>query len=176
METGREGTQAVQEMMDVYKKLGTPGEPHKLLSRMEGSWETRTKAWVSPDQPPSESKGTAEHKMIFDGRYLQENMSGDMMGTPFTGIGYMGYDNNTGKYVTVWLDDMSTSIMYFEGTASPDGKTITQTSQYNDPIQGPMVYRAVTTFIDDNTFGFEMYGKDQTGKEDKMMETVYTRR
>lgn len=171
-----EGKMDMQEMMEVYKKLATPSEPHKKLSRFEGSWDTRTKAWMDPNQSPKESKGTAEHKMVLGGRFLQMEMTGDMMGAPFAGIGFMGYDNNTKKYVNTWMDSMGTSILLFEGTASPDGKTITQTSQYNDPIQGPMEFRAVTTIVDDNTLGFEMYGKDKSGKEDKMMETIYTRK
>ena len=48
--------------------------------------------------------------------------AGDMMGSPFSGIGLNGYDNNTGKYVSTWMDTMSTAILYFEGTAGPDGK------------------------------------------------------
>lgn len=166
----------MQEMMEVYKKLATPSEPHEMLSRFEGSWDTRTKAWMSPDQAPEESKGTAEYKMILGGRFLQHEMKGEMMGTPFAGIGFMGYDNYTKKYVNAWMDSMGTSILLFEGTASPDGKTITQTSHYDDPIMGPMEFRAVTTIIDDNTHGFELYGKDKSGKEDKMMETIYTRK
>ena len=31
----------MQEMMEIYKKVGTPGEPHKLLAKLEGSWTTR---------------------------------------------------------------------------------------------------------------------------------------
>jgi hypothetical protein len=29
-----------QEMMEVWKKLGTPGEPHKLFATLAGSWTT----------------------------------------------------------------------------------------------------------------------------------------
>ena len=71
---------------------------------------------------------------------------------------------------------MSTGIYFFEGTAGPDGKTITQESRYDDPVQGPMKYRAVTRIVDDNTLVFEMYGTDKRGKEEKMMEMTYTRK
>lgn len=165
-----------QTMMEEYKKLATPGEPHKMMAHMEGSWETRTKSWEDPSQPPKESRGTAEMKMILGGRFLQQDVSGQMMGAPFQGLEITGFDNIKQKFVTIWLDSMGTSIMMLEGTASPDGKTITQTSHVDDPIQGPMDLRAVTTIIDNNTFGFEMYGKDKTGKESKWMEMVYNRR
>ena len=33
----------MQAMMEVYKKVGTPGEFHKLLTKLEGSWTTRSR-------------------------------------------------------------------------------------------------------------------------------------
>jgi hypothetical protein len=63
-----------------------------------------------------------------------------------------------------------------EGTASPDGKTITQKGRYDDPIEGPMKLRSVTKIVDNNSETFEMYGTDKSGKERKMMEITYTRK
>ena len=70
---------------------------------------------------------------------------------------------------------MSTGIYFFEGTAGPDGKTITQESRYDDPVQGPMKYRAVTRVVDENTLVFEMYASGKKGKKEKMMEMTYSR-
>ncbi len=165
-----------QAMMGVYKKLATPGSPHKLLASMVGSWNTKTKSWMEPKKPPMESTGTCEQKMLLDGRFLQQECTGDMMGEPFTGIGVTGYDNHTKKYVTTWMDSMGTGIYFFEGTASADGKTITQKSRYDDPVEGPMKWRAVTKIVDNNTEVFEMYGTGKNGKETKMMEITYTRK
>jgi hypothetical protein len=69
-----------------------------------------------------------------------------------------------------------TTILVFEGTASTDGKTITQESHYDTPIKGPLKWRSVTKIVDDNTWSFEMYETDKGGKEEKMMEITYTRR
>jgi hypothetical protein len=52
---------------------------------------------------------------------------------------------------------MSTGIYYFEGTASADGKTITQESSYDNPARGPTVWRSVTRIVDDDTLQYEMY-------------------
>jgi hypothetical protein len=41
------------------------------------------------------------------------------------GLGLNGYDNLQRKYVTVWVDTLGTGIFVMEGTASPDGETIT---------------------------------------------------
>ena len=114
--------------------------------------------------------------MILGGRFLQQEFTGEMMGSAFTGIGVTGYDNHTKKYVSTWIDSMGTAILFFEGTASADGKTITQESRYDDPVKGSMIWRSVTKIVDDNTHLFEMYATDKRGKEEKMMEITYTRK
>ncbi|HET6489444.1 MAG TPA: DUF1579 domain-containing protein [Syntrophales bacterium] len=171
---GKQGGKADQ-AMEIYRKLGAPGAPHKQLAGMEGSWSTRIKTWMGPDSPPMESRGTSEQKMLLGGRFLQQVFTSEMMGG-YSGIGFTGYDNHTKKYVSTWMDSMSTGLMVFEGTAGADGKTITQTSRYDDPVRGPMQWRTMTRIVDDNTFLFEMYGTYKGSKEEKMMEITYTRK
>ncbi len=175
MATGKKDID-MQKMREIYEKVGTPGEPHKLLAKLEGSWTTRNRSWTGPDMPPAESVGTCERKMILNGHYLQEEYSGDMMGIPFTGVSIMGYNNHTKKYETTWCDSMSTGIFKFEGAASRDGKTITQECRFDDPVRGPAVWRTVTRVKDDNTVEFEMYLTPRGKKEEKMMEMTYSRK
>lgn len=172
----QEGKMDMQAMMEVYKKVATPGAPHKLLASLEGTWTTRTKSWMEPGKPPVDMTGTCEQKMLLGGRYLQQVYTGDMMGEPFTGISFLGYDNHTGKYVSIWIDSLSTGIYNFEGTASADGKTITQESNYDDPVRGPMAWRSVTRVVDDNTLEYEMFFIPEGGKEEKAMEMTVTRK
>jgi hypothetical protein len=175
-EKKQEDKMDMQAMMEVYTKLATPGAPHKMLANLAGSWVTKTRAWMDPDKPPMEGTGTCEQKMLLDGRYLQQEYMGEMMGSPFTGINLIGYDNHAKKVVSTWIDSMSTGIYYFEGTASADGKTLTQESSYDDPVRGPMVWRSVTRIVDDNTLEYEMYLTPKGGKEEKMMEMTVTRK
>ena len=166
----------MQAMMDTYKKLATPGEPHKQLASLAGSWTTHTKSWMDPNKPPTESTGTAEMKVLLDGRFLQQEFTGEMMGQPFSGIGIDGYDNLRKKYVTTWIDTMGTGIFSMEGTASADGKTITLKGQHAEAGGGQMTHRALWKMLDNNTQVFEMYGTHKHGKEMKMMEITYTRK
>jgi len=166
----------MQAMMEVYKKVGTPGEPHKLLAKLEGTWITRTKSWMEPGKPPMETTGTCEQKLLLGDRYLEQVYSGDMMGEPFTGINLIGFDNHTGKYVSTWIDSFSTAIYFFVGKGSADGRTITQECSYDDPVKGPVVWRSVTRIRDDNTLEYEMYLTPKGGKEEKMMEMIVTRK
>jgi hypothetical protein len=170
------GQMDMQAMMETYQKLATPGEPHKQLASMAGSWSTKTKSWMDPNKPPMESTGSCEQKMLLGGRFLQQECTGEMMGSSFKGVGVTGYDNHTKKYVSTWMDSMGTGLYFMEGTGSPDGKTITQEGSYDDPMEGSMKLRGVTKIVDTNTEIFEMYGTDKSGQETKMMEITYTRK
>lgn len=165
-----------QAMMELWKKMATPGEPHKLFATLAGSWTTTSKEWMDPGKPPTESTGTAEIKMLLDGRFLYQEYTGQMMGQPFSGIGIDAYDNMTKKYVTAWLDSMGTGIFIMEGSASADGKTITLKGSHPEPGGGKMTHRAVWKIVDNNNQTFDMYGAHHGGKETKMMEIVYTRK
>jgi hypothetical protein len=163
-------------MMKVWKEVATPGDHHALLAKLVGSWETTTKAWMEPGAPPEITKGNATFSMVFGGRFLQQEATGEMMGQPFTGMGLTGYDNFKKEYTMMWIDDSGTAMYTAEGTADATGKTITFKGTSDDPMTGkknqPVKY--VSRIIDDNTQLFEIYGY-QDGKEMKMMEMTYTR-
>jgi len=161
--------------MDIYAEVATPGAPHKLLARMAGTWSMKGSCRMEPGGDLIEHTGISEQRMILDGRFLQQDFKGEMMGISFTGIGFTGYDNHKGKYVSTWLDSFGTGIYNFEGTGSADGRTITQTCSYDDPVRGPLTWRNVTSIVDDNTLEFRMYTTDSGGKEDEMAVFVYTR-
>lgn len=165
-----------QAMMEVWKQLAMPGEPHKLFASLAGSWTTTTKEWMEPGKPPIESTGTAEMKMLLDGRFLYQEYNAQMMGQPFSGIGIDAYDNMTKKYVTAWIDTMGTGIFMMEGTASADGKTITLKGSHPEPGGGKMTHRAVWKIVDNDTQTFDMYGAHHGGKEMKVLEITYNRK
>ena len=165
-----------QAMMEVWKRLAMPGEPHKLFASLAGSWTTTTKEWMEPGKPPTESTGTAEMKMLLDGRFLYQEYNAQMMGQPFSGVGIDAYDNMTKKYVTAWIDTMGTGIFMMEGTASADGKTITLKGSHPEPGGGKMTHRAVWKIVDNNTQTFDMYGAHHGHKETKFLEIIYSRK
>ena len=171
----REEKMDMEAMMEMWRKLATPGAPHKLLAGRVGTWDAKTRNWLTPAGPPVESTGTSERKMILGGRFLREDFKGEMFGNPFTGIGMMGYDNHLKKYVMSWMDSMSTSLHTFEGMASPDGKTIVMEGRFDNPMRGPGTWHGTTRIVDDNTEVFEMRATYERGGEERF-EITYTRR
>src|SRR5690349_1938005 len=62
-------------MMAAMEKFATPGENHKRLTQLAGSWNATIKSWFGPGQP-KESTGTSEVKAILGDRYIMEDYSG----------------------------------------------------------------------------------------------------
>lgn len=167
-----------KEMQEMMMKAAAPGPQHEMFKKMEGEWDLKVTSVMDPTQPPQESKGTSTVKTLMDGRYCQEQSTGDMMGMPFSGLGITGYDNVAKKYVSVWMDNMGTGIMKSEGTASKDDpNTIIYWSESLDPMTGKLAkYRMVSHMLNDDHHTFEMYGKGPDGKEAKMMSIDYARK
>lgn len=164
--------------MQAMKKAMSPGPEHKNLARMVGDWTFTNKMWMDPSAPPSEGSGTMHAEMILGGRYVHAVWKGDFMGMPFEGHGTEGYDNLTKKYVSSWVDNMSTAIMYSTGTCEQGGKVCTQTSaEMLDPMTGKMTSaRSVVTWTNDNSFTMVMYMKPAGEAEVKGMEMTVTRK
>ena len=163
--------------MEAWMKVATPGEGHKVLEPMIGSWNVKSTSWEAPGAPPQEGSGTAEDSWVLGGRFVREDFQGEFGGMKFQGLGYTGYDNFRKKYVGTWMDTMGTTFMVMTGTADPSGKVLTATSTMDDVVTGkPMKLRTVTRIVDANKHVMEMYGPDRSAKEFKMMELVYTRK
>jgi hypothetical protein len=166
-----------QAMMDAWMKAATPGDAHKMLEPLTGSWTVTSTSWQTPGGPPEKGSGTSESSWILGGRFVREDFTGKFGGMDFQGLGYTGYDNFKKKYVGTWMDSMGTMIMVMTGSADPSGKVFALTSTIDDVMTGkPMKVRMVTRVVDENKHVMEMFGPDKSGKEFKMMEIVYTRK
>ncbi|MCI0462204.1 MAG: DUF1579 domain-containing protein [Gemmataceae bacterium] len=160
-----------------FDKLPGPGPEHKMLARMAGTWEAKVKAYFDPSKPPTESTGIMKRTMILDGRYLQEEYTGEVFGSKFRGQGLVGYDVPKKKFVSAWVDSMSTGIMLTYGTYDSASKTFTYRGQEKDPFSGKeMKTRDVVKIVSDDEQLFEMYREPIGAKEFKMLEIHLTRK
>lgn len=163
-------------MMEAMMRAGTPGEQHKKLEPFAGSWNTKVTFWMVPGSDPQTMEGTAESKVIFGGRYVEQRFTGSFMGMPFEGIGYTGYDNIKKQYFGTWMDNMSTCIMMSTGKAVDD-KTYTFTGMMPDPMTGKdTLVDEKITIVDNDHHTMEMWSPGPDGKMFKTMEMHYTRK
>jgi hypothetical protein len=132
---------------------------------------------MAPGAPPQESTGTAENKMVFGGRFLEQHFEGKFMDQPFTGMGYTGYDLYKKNYVGTWMDSMGTGIMTSTGKADPSGKTMTFTGEMDDPVKKKTLpFKETMTVVDNDHHVFEMWCPGDDGKMFKTMEIHYMRK
>jgi hypothetical protein len=162
--------------MEAMMKAATPGEMHKKLEPLAGSFDFVMKFWMDPSKPPVESKGTSEAKWVMGNRYLRQEVKGDFGGSEFHGVGVMGYDNLKKKYVYAWIDNMGTGIATATGEMDKTSKVLTFSGEEIDPLSGKALKsREVSTLNDDGTYKSEFY-KLVGGKELKVMEINYTKK
>jgi len=160
--------------MEAMQAASSPGEAHKKMEPLAGTFSVKAKAWMDPSKPPELSEATTERKWIFGGRYLDENYQGSFMGQPFTGKGTYGYDNVTKRYFSTWIDSMSTSTS--TSTGALEGKVIKYKGSMSDPVSGKVVPSIMNLTITDNDHHtLEMWGPGPDGKNVKWMELVYSR-
>ncbi len=157
--------------------LTSPSEAHQALEPLVGKWTYTGSFWMSPEAQAEEMTGTAEISMIYGGRFLKQEFEGPWMGETFYGLGFTGYDNIKGEYVSTWLDSMSTGIMTVTGQYDPGTKTLKQSGTHSCPLTGEKARysRSEWTVIDRDHSTYTSYMAGPGGKEFKAMEINYTR-
>jgi hypothetical protein len=156
----------------------TPGEAHKKLNNMVGSWETSTSMWMAPGQPSEVTKGTAEMKWVLDGRFVLQEYHGEMMGRPMSGMGLTGYDNLNKKYVGVWMDNMGTAMSTMSGNFDRSEKVLTLYGTMDEPTTGEYgkYVKYVTRVLDKDKFVFEIHDLSLAEPNTKVVEVTYVRK
>jgi hypothetical protein len=144
-----------------------PGPEHKVLQRLEGTWDTTMKAGGM------EYKGTMTYKMELGGLWLVGSLESDLGGQKFYGKGLDSYDAKKRKYVGYWFDSMGTTPLAMEGTYDEAKKTMTLVGRGPGMDGKETTWRSVSRMPDNNTIEQSMYvGEGQ----DPMFTITYKRR
>ena len=162
--------------MKKWMDYSTPGKAHLEFAKMNGDWVFTSKFWMDPNGQAQTSEGTDKFEMLLDGRYQQLTVMGKMMGMDFKGIGINGYDNAKKVYVSSWIDNFGTGLMYMEGNYDEASKKIIYTGKMVDPMTGKDAeYKQTIKIIDDKNLVMEMFDLSK-GTEFKSMEIMYTKK
>lgn len=167
--------QAPSEEEMAWIRAAVPGPHHERLEYMIGEWDTVV-TMTEENGAEVRSKGRATNTWILGKRYVRNEYRGDFMGQPFEGLGYTGYDNINKRYVSSWMDTMSTGIMYEEGQFDETARQFVMLGAFEAPDGTKMRSRSTIRVIgkDRHTITFE---HASAGDEDytKVMEVEYTR-
>ncbi|HXJ61119.1 MAG TPA: DUF1579 domain-containing protein [Verrucomicrobiae bacterium] len=171
---GAQMTMDKEEMLKKAETAGRPGSGHKALEHFVGSWKAEVKCWYEPDGPPHTSHATAKGSWIMNGRFLQEDFQGEMMGKPFHGRTLLGYDNTKQTFNSVWFSDMQTSMFITEGKGEHGNQIITLEGTASCPgtDRTDIPMKVVLRVLSPDTHTFEMFDGN---RGEKTMEIIYTR-
>jgi hypothetical protein len=166
-----------QEMLKKMEAAGTPGPAHKALEAFVGEWKAEVKSWCEPGGPPHVSQATAKLSWTLNGRFVEGEFHGEMMGKSFTGRSLLGYDNTKQKFNSVWLSDIQTSMFTSEGKGENGNGVITLEGKGDCPATGrkdvPM--KQVFRVLSPDKYTFEMFDGSK-GENARTMEITYTRK
>ena len=165
----------MQAMMEVYAKASVPCKEHEFIAKMEGTWVTVVKFYAMGPEPAI-SYGISENKMVLGGRFMLQKFTNSAMGRPMEGIGLSGYDCAQKKVIGIWTDSMGTGMMTSEGSIDLEKKTMSTISSYYDPVTKQIKKsKDEMKFAGEDTMVFQMYEKDDKGREFLQMEITYSR-
>jgi hypothetical protein len=165
-----------QEIMKKMEAAGRPGPAHQALDALTGDWKAEVKCWADPAGSPEVTQGTASAHWKFNGRFLEEEFHGEMMGKSFTGCTLLGYDNTKQTFNCVWVSDTQTSMFTSEGKGDSGNKVITLEGSTSCPATGrkDVQMKTVLRILNRDKHVLEMFDGSQGNA--KTMEITYTRK
>jgi len=173
-----QGEQGMQEMMKLMERYGSPGEAHERMKEFVGTWNTKIEHWMDPNMPPSVSEGTAEYKMVLDGRYLLGHHTSEFMGREFVGFEMLGYDRYREQAFSMWFDNMSTASMVMRSApGTTDLENMNMRGTIDDFMTGRRdgKVRAKTHTNDEGQAIYEMFMEMPGGEMVRVMRVTSTR-
>ena len=169
--------EAEAQALAAYLVGANPGDEHERLASLEGSWTINGRFWSEPGAEPIVTTHSSIMRMALGGRYLIEELEGDLWGEEFRGIGITAFDNIEKKYITTWIDNLSTGILVLSGRYDPQRDAIVMTGEYTDPVtKRTRQLKSVERLTEDGSRVYEHWEVGPDGDEFKVMELTYRRK
>jgi hypothetical protein len=161
-------------------QLAGPGDEHKILEKMAGTWDQEIKYFMQPGQPPMIAKGSCTNTMVLGGRFLMTESKGGEPPMVVESLTFMGFDRRHMKYTMVGMDTMGTYYITAAGIYDDSTKSIVMSGEDEDPVMGhTQEYDIVTRFDGDDKYIQEIIFTDEMhtrgGDPVKLLEVVHTR-
>ena len=118
------GSMAPQGKKDSGSTRPKAGPEHEVLKELVGTWSV---TWELPLLPGNlKYTGTQENDLDVNGRWLIESCDlPDLTGQPYSMRAITGYDPESKKYVSTWVDALRPEMSRFEGEWDRGEKTLT---------------------------------------------------
>ncbi len=144
-----------------------PGAEHEKLKAYEGKWKAKVKFG------DKESTGVMSLKMDLGGLWLISHYKDDS--GFFSGRGLDSYDPVTKKYISVWVDSMSTLPMTLTGGFDKAGKKMIMTGETRGMDGKKVKMKTASEMTDRDHLVYSMYTVGADAKESLLMTIHYER-
>lgn len=151
-----------------------PDPEHAALARLAGDYAVRQSLWTAPDAAPRVDRGSASFTVVL-GRQLRQTLRIPDPAKPFEGLGYIGYDNATGRYFSTWMDVNFSGLILAEGSRDAAGIYEFRGSMAAGAGKPAIAVREVLRIADADHFTYE-YFEPRGGKEMLTVRLEYSRR
>jgi hypothetical protein len=160
-----------------YEPNSRPGAGQKYLEKMVGNWDV-TKVFHPREGAPVRAPGECRQTMIQEGKFLQSEFSFQQGDRKSTGLGIIGFEPESGRFTSFWVDSRQTRMSARQSREPFDGKAIVLYTLTLDP-QGKESRRSRTVSQlenDEHTLIHRQYALGSGGEERLMMELIMTRK
>lgn len=158
-----------------FEPKSKPGTGQKFLEKFVGEWDV-AKSFHPRQGQPFRQKGTCTQTMIHDGRFLKSDFTFTTDSGKSTGTGLIGWEPETGRFTSVWIDSRQTRMSLRQAEDRFDGQQIVL---FGKELGGKEGRRSKTvTKLEDGgkRIVHRQYGVSADGTERLVMELVLTRK
>jgi hypothetical protein len=109
-----------------------PGTGQKYLEKLVGNWDV-SKVFYPREGDPVRSRGECRQTLIQDGKFLQSEFVFQQDGGKSTGQGVIGFEPDSGRFTSFWIDSRQTKMSARQSREPFDGMKIVLYSLALDP-------------------------------------------
>lgn len=163
-------------MMAKARQFTAVGENHKHLTRFLGEWRTETRMFMG-DKPGAPEMGKASFRWKLEGRWLESEWAGNMMGRPVRGAMWIGHDNFKMSYVMTTVNDVDTAMNHAEGDLTQDGKSLLMYGTLDEYLTGEhdKMVKYAWRFLSEDRLVLEVHDLPIGETNTKVVEITYNR-
>jgi len=159
-----------------FEPRSGPGQGQKYLQRFVGAWDV-TKTFYPRSGQPSVAKGDCVQTMINDNRFLKSDFTFHSESGDTTGLGLIGFESDTGKFTSVWVDSRQTRMSMRQSDDKFDGREIHLVGKTLGDDKTARTSHTISRIEDDNNkITHKQFTPAPDGKDRLVMELLMTRK
>ena len=160
-----------------HERASAPGAGQRYLAKIVGTWNV-SKVFYPGQGDPIRTSGECRQTMIQDGKFLQSEFVFKEDSGKLTGLGIIGFEPETGRFTSFWVDSRQTRPSVRQSREPFDGRQIVLYSVALDPQNKESRRSRTISHLEDEgrKLIHRQFALGDRGNERLMMELILTRK